>query len=80
MSTKSQRIAIVGTHADLDPNYSELGEDTFSSYLDKFRRLPTVEYMVEKLRGASSTPVVVGSLKNIRESERLMYRLFSRIL
>lgn len=79
-SAKSQRIAIVGTHADLDSHYTELDESTFSGFVDKFRNTPPVEYMVEQLRGASKTPVIVGSLKDAKESERLLYSLFSRIL
>jgi hypothetical protein len=79
-SRKLQRIAIVGTHADLDQRFWNLGEDTFSGYLDDFRRIPAVEYMVERLRGAARTPVVVGSFVNAKEAERLLCSLFSRIL
>lgn len=69
----------IGTHCDLDPEFSRLTPDRAGDYIDRFRHLPIVEEMVARAGGTQAAKVVIGSMKTISSTEVLVYELFRQV-
>jgi energy-coupling factor transporter ATP-binding protein EcfA2 len=79
-SSKSRPLFfIIGTHCDLDVEFSSLSADTIGDYVDRFRRLPIVTELVMRGGGAQQAKVVLGSMKTVQDTEALVYQLFSQV-
>lgn len=74
------RFFFIGTHCDLDPEFSGLTHDRVGDYVDRFRRLPIVAEMVARAGGAQAAKVVIGSMKTIPDTEALVYQLFRQVI
>jgi hypothetical protein len=79
-SSKRPRFFIVGTHCDLDSEFSGIPPDREGDYVDKFQRLPVMTELVARGGGAHLVKVVLGSMKKLEDTEVLVYRLFNQVL
>jgi len=73
------RFFIIGTHCDLDDEFLALSADRIGSYRDKFQELPVVKELVARGGGHSQTKVILGSMKTIQDTEKLVYGLFLQV-
>jgi hypothetical protein len=74
------RFFIIGTHCDFDPPFTALSSNTIGDYVDKFRKLPIMIELVARSGGAQQTRVVLGSMKTIKDTEALVYQVFTQIV
>lgn len=70
------KIAIVGTHADLDARFSEHNHTTLEN---TFIQNDLIREISVRLGGTGQILVVLGSLKTLDDSERLVYVLFKEL-
>ena len=77
--TSRPRFFIIGTHCDFDPPFTALSSNTVGDYVDKFRKLPIMIELVTRSGGAQQTRVVLGSMKTIKDTEALVYQVFTQI-
>ena len=73
-------LYIIGTHCDLDPNFGKIDAKNIGDYHDRFSKLPLVREIVALAGGSSRAKVVVGSMKDRKHTEALVYVLFSQIV
>lgn len=71
---------IIGTHCDLDPNFSKISLESMGDYLDNFRKLPIVSEIVIRGGGAVQTKVFLGSFKTVQETEALVFQIFNQVV
>jgi hypothetical protein len=76
---EAPRLFIVGTHCDLDPAFTTLSADQIGNYVDRFRKLPIVAYLVARVGGSQQVKIALGSLKTIDDTEKLVYELFLQV-
>ncbi|MCS6766931.1 MAG: GTPase domain-containing protein [Candidatus Protistobacter heckmanni] len=72
------RLFLVGTHCDLDPNYSLIGELT-NNYKDAFCKLPLINMLITKTGLVGTDNIVIGSLAGLDGTERLVYEIFRHV-
>lgn len=70
---------IIGTHCDLDQEFSTISAEKFGEYVDKFRRLPIVSELVAHGGGTQQVKVVLGSMKTVQDTEKLIYQIFMQV-
>ena len=71
---------IIGTHGDLaNPDLTTLPENEQGNYQDRIRALPIIQECVQRAGGGHNTKVVLGSMKSPRETEALVFGIFSQV-
>ncbi|RSF08858.1 GTPase domain-containing protein [Achromobacter aegrifaciens] len=75
----SPQFFIVGTHCDLDAEFSRTSANNAGDYVDKFRQLPVVKELVKRAGGTQQAQVVLGSMQNAPDTEALMYQVFMQV-
>jgi len=72
-------VAIIGTHVDLWPGFSELSGDELRKFEERFTGLKSVRQMVVRCGGGKSVPVILGSLETTDKARKLVYTLFKTL-
>lgn len=73
-------LFIIGTHCDrTDPDFTKLPKDEIGDYVDRVRRMPSFKHIERIGRKTNNVSVVLGSLKTIRDTERLIFRFLSEV-
>jgi len=73
------RFFILGTHCDLDGEFSALSADRLGDYVDQFHKLPIVAELVGRAGGAQQAKVVLGSMRSLPDTEMLVYQIFMQV-
>lgn len=71
------KVFIIGTHCDKDPEYPGDDPSSLGPYIEKFLKLKIMWDSVTQAGGSDRVRVVVGSMKDAPNTERLVYQLFS---
>lgn len=72
-------VFIFGTHCDLDERFATLTPDRVGDYRDSFSRLPVVSEILMRAGGTGGAKIVLGSMKTVEQTERLVYELFRQV-
>lgn len=73
------RFFLIGTHCDLDPEYSKINKDRLGDYVDNFRKLPIVSKIIAWAGGTKDVKLILGSMSTIEETEVLVYQTFAQV-
>ena len=77
---KDDPFFIIGTHCDLTkPDLTKLPEDQIGDYQDRVYKMPIIQKIVQLGGGKNKVRVVLGSLKWKRDTEKLVFQIFSEI-
>lgn len=77
---KDDPFFIIGTHCDLTkPDLTKLPEDQIGDYKDRINKMPIIKKIVQLGGGRNKVRVVLGSLKWKRDTEKLVFQIFSEI-
>ncbi len=77
---KDDPFFIIGTHCDLTkPDLTKLPEDQIGDYKDRVYKMPIIQKIVQLGGGKNKVRVVLGSLKWKRDTEKLVFQIFSEI-
>ncbi len=82
LETKKSRphFFIIGTHADLDPDFNRLKDDKVGDYADRFSKKKIIADSILSAGGWKNAKVIIDSMQSIKWTERLVFNLFKQIV
>ena len=70
------KVVIVGTHADLDERFKPSSRESLE---EAFEQNASIREIATQFGGTEQTLIILGSLKTLDDSQRLVYALFKQL-